>query len=222
MSQLSEYNHSTDSEKKKEDWMNAKWRPMMGWMYMFVCVFDFVLAPIGWTSIQALFHGGINTQWQPLTLQGGGLFHVAMGAVIGISAYGRTKEKLEGVAGSNQPMGTQYVPPGGMPGQMGMGGMGGMNSGMGGGFGGSNNGGFNSGSQSMGSGSTYGAPSTGGFGSPAPAFGSTPAPAFGSTPAPAFGSTPAPAFGAPPTLTTTPPPAASGKPSGPAQSFPAL
>jgi hypothetical protein len=218
MSQLSEYNHSTDSEKKKEDWMNAKWRPMMGWMYMFVCVFDFVLAPIGWTSIQALFHGGISTQWQPLTLQGGGLFHVAMGAVIGISAYGRTKEKLEGVAGSNQPMGTQYVPPGGMPGQMGMNsGMGGMNSGMGGGF--NNGGGF--GGSTMGGGSTYGAPATGGFGGSAPAFGS-PAPAFGSTPAPAFGSTPAPAFGTPPTLTTTPPPAATGKPSGPAQSFPAL
>jgi hypothetical protein len=225
MSQLSEYNHSTDSEKKKEDWMNAKWRPMMGWMYMFVCVFDFVLAPIGWTSIQALFHGGISTQWQPLTLQGGGLFHVAMGAVIGISAYGRTKEKLEGVAGSNQPMGTQYVPPGGMPGQMGMGGMGGMNSGMGGmnsGMGGGFNNGGGFGGSTMGGGSTYGAPSTGGFGSPAPAFGSTPAPAFGSTPAPAFGSTPAPAFGTPPTLTTTPPPAATGKPSGPAQSFPAL
>ena len=210
MSQLSEYNHSTDSEKKKEDWMNAKWRPAMGWMYMFVCLFDFVVAPIGWTSIQALFHGGINTQWQPLTLQGGGLFHVAMGAVIGISAYGRTKEKLEGVAGSNQPMGTQYVPPGGMPGQMG------MNSGMGGGFGGNNNGGFNSGSQSMGGSSTYGAPAAGGFGSPAPAFGS-PAPAFGSTPAPAFGSTPAPAFGTPaPACPTT------GRPLGPAQSFPAL
>ena len=217
MTQLNEYNHSTDSEKKKEDWMNAKWRPMMGWMYMFVCLFDFVIAPIGWTSIQALFHGGINTQWQPLTLQGGGLFHVAMGAVIGISAYGRTKEKLEGVAGSNQPMGTQYVPPGSMQGGMGMnsgmgsmqGGMG-MNSGMGGGF--NNGGGF--GGSSMSGGSAYGAPSSGGFGSPAPAFGSSPAPAFGSTPAPAFGT--------PPTLTTTPPPAASGKPSGPAQSFPAL
>ena len=207
MSQLSEYNHSTDSEKKKEDWMNAKWRPMMGWMYMFVCVFDFVLAPIGWTSIQALFHGGINTQWQPLTLQGGGLFHVAMGAVIGISAYGRTKEKLEGVAGSNQPMGTQYVPPGGMQGGMGMNsGMGGMNSGMGGGF--NNGGGFNSGS-GTGGGSTFGATSAGGFGSPAPAFGSTPAPAFGSTPAPAFGTS------APACPTT-------GKPLGPAQSFPAL
>jgi len=169
MSQLNEYNHSSESEQKKEDWMNAKWRPMMGWMYMFVCLFDFVMAPIGWTSIQALFHGGINTQWQPLTLQGGGLFHVAMGAVIGISAYGRTKEKLEGVAGNNQPMGTQYVPPGGMQGGMGMNnGMGGMNNGMSGGFGGQSSGGF-------------GGQSSGGFGSPAPAFGSTPAPAFGST-----------------------------------------
>jgi len=203
MSQLSEYNHSTDSEKKKEDWMNAKWRPMMGWMYMFVCVFDFVLAPIGWTSIQALFHGGINTQWQPLTLQGGGLFHVAMGAVIGISAYGRTKEKLEGVAGSNQPMGTQYVPPGGM--QSGMG-MGGMNSGMGGGF--NNGGGF--GGSSMGGGSAFGAPATGGFGAPAPAFGSAPATTGG------FGSTPAPTF------STTPATTASGKPAGPAQSFPPM
>ena len=184
MSQLSEYNHSTDSEKKKEDWMNAKWRPMMGWMYMGVCIFDFVMAPILWTAIQALYHGGINTQWQPLTLQGGGLFHVAMGAVIGISAYGRTKEKLEGVAGNNQPMGTQYVPPGGMQGGMGM--NGGMQGGMGGGF---NNGGMNSG---MGGG--FGGQQSGGFGGSTGGFGSTPTPAFGS-PAPAFGSTPTPAFG---------------------------
>ena len=238
MSSQSEYNHSTESEKKKEDWMNSKWRPMMGWMYMCICMFDFMIAPILWSTIQALFHGGITTQWQPLTLQGAGLFHVAMGAVIGISAYGRTQEKLnganngglQGMTGANgQPMGTTYQPPGGMGMNNSM--QGGMNSGgyqppmsngMGGGFGGSNNGGFNSGSQSMGSGSTYGAPSTGGFGSPAPAFGSTPAPAFGSTPAPAFGSTPAPAFGTPPTFNTTPPVTANGKPSGPAQSFPAL
>ena len=238
MSSQSEYNHSTESEKKKEDWMNAKWRPMMGWMYMCICMFDFMIAPILWSTIQALFHGGITTQWQPLTLQGAGLFHVAMGAVIGISAYGRTQEKLnganngglQGMTGANgQPMGTTYQPPGGMGMNNNM--QGGMNSGgyqppmsnsMGGGFGGSNNGGFNNGSQSMGSGSTFGAPSTGGFGSPAPAFGSTPAPAFGSTPAPAFGSAPAPAFGTPPTFNTTPPVTASGKPSGPAQSFPAL
>ena len=203
MSQLSEYNHSTDSEKKKEDWMNAKWRPMMGWMYMGVCVFDFVVAPILWTAIQALYHGGINTQWQPLTLQGGGLFHVAMGAVIGISAYGRTKEKLEGVAGGmggGQPMGTQYVPPGGMGMNNGMGGMpggmgggmnngmgGGMNNGIGGGFGGQSSGGF--GGQSSGG---FGGQSSGGFGGPAPAFGST-APTTGGFSSGFAGTTPAPA-----------------------------
>ena len=68
----------------------------MGWMYMFVCVFDFVIAPILWSLVQALFKGGVQIQWQPLTLQGAGLFHIAMGAVLGLSAYGRTQEKLAG------------------------------------------------------------------------------------------------------------------------------
>jgi len=81
---------------KKEDWMNNKWRPMMGWMYMFVCFFDFVLAPVAWSLLQALTHGNVSSQWQPLTLQGAGLFHLAMGAVLGIAAYGRTQEKLGG------------------------------------------------------------------------------------------------------------------------------
>jgi hypothetical protein len=84
------------SEQKKEDWMNSKWRPMMGWMYMGVCCFDFVLAPVMWSLLQSLSHGAVQTQWQPLTLQGAGLFHVAMGAVLGIAAMGRTQEKLAG------------------------------------------------------------------------------------------------------------------------------
>jgi hypothetical protein len=78
------------------DWINKKWRPVMGWMYMMVCVCDFTIFPILWSVLQALSHGSVTTQWQPLTLQGAGLFHVAMGAVLGIAAYGRTKEKIEG------------------------------------------------------------------------------------------------------------------------------
>ena len=103
----------SESEKKKEDWMNAKWRPMMGWMYMAVCAFDFVLAPILWSLTQALFHGGVNVQWQPLTLQGAGLFHIAIGAVLGLAAYGRTQEKLAGAnnGGLAVPTGTGYTPP---------------------------------------------------------------------------------------------------------------
>ena len=65
------------SEKKKEDWMNSKWRPMMGWLYMAVCAFDFVLFPIMWSLLQAIMKVGQITQWQPLTLQGAGLVHSA-------------------------------------------------------------------------------------------------------------------------------------------------
>ena len=83
-------------EKKKEDWMNSKWRPAMGWMYMAVCAADFMIFPVLWSILQSVSHGTVNTQWQPITLQGAGLFHLAMGAVLGIAAYGRTQEKLGG------------------------------------------------------------------------------------------------------------------------------
>ena len=85
----------SESEKKKEDWMNSKWRPAMGWLYMGVCFTDFVLFPVLWSMLQTVMKQPI-TQWQPLTLQGAGLFHIAMGAVLGIAAMGRTQEKLAG------------------------------------------------------------------------------------------------------------------------------
>jgi hypothetical protein len=94
------------SEQAKDDWMNTKWRPAMGWMYMGVCVFDFVLAPILWAVIQFWETQAANDafrQWQPMTLQGAGLFHMAMGAVLGLAAWGRTQEKLNGTASNNVP-----------------------------------------------------------------------------------------------------------------------
>jgi hypothetical protein len=66
----------------------------MGWLYMLTCFFDFVIFPILWSILQTLQGGQVTSQWQPLTLQGAGLYHIAMGAVLGIAAYGRTKEKL--------------------------------------------------------------------------------------------------------------------------------
>ena len=83
---------------KKEDWMNAKWRPMMGWMYMMVCTMDFVIFPILWSMVQVIGGGRVETQWSPITLQGAGLFHMAMGAIIGVAAFGRTQEKLAGAS----------------------------------------------------------------------------------------------------------------------------
>lgn len=85
-------------ENTNTDWINKKWRPMMGWMYMVTCTADFVIFPVLWSILQAVSKGSVTQQWQPLTLQGAGLYHVAMGAVLGIAAYGRTKEKIEGAA----------------------------------------------------------------------------------------------------------------------------
>lgn len=96
---MSEGGESTVAlDKDATDWINKKWRPVMGWVYMLTCTCDFVLFPILWSLLQALTHGNVTSQWQPLTLQGAGLYHIAMGAVLGIAAYGRTKEKVAGAA----------------------------------------------------------------------------------------------------------------------------
>lgn len=84
---------------KKDDWMKTKWRPMMGWTYMIVCIVDFIVFPIGFTVVQFWEVEAANDafrQWSPLTLQGAGLFHMAMGAILGITAWSRGQEKIAG------------------------------------------------------------------------------------------------------------------------------
>lgn len=179
-----EYTKLSDSEKKKEDWMNSKWRPMMGWSYMLTCVADFVLFPILWSLLQAVSKGQVNVQWQPITLQGAGLYHIAMGAVLGIAAYGRTQEKLGGAnnGGINLPsnVGTTYTPPGAMqqPGAGGFGAPAGSNPGWG----------------------TTNISASGGFGTTSPGYGAVPpTTGFGSNTG--FGA-PAPGFNTPTTTVT--------------------
>ena len=111
MANAEEYSAMSESEKKKEDWMNNKWRPMMGWMYMIVCMADFVVFPILWGVLQTLGGGRVETQWMPITLQGAGLFHIAMGAILGIAAYGRTQEKLGGANNGGLSAPAPYTPP---------------------------------------------------------------------------------------------------------------
>ena len=93
---------SEKKDKKSNDWMQQLWRPMMGWMYMVICMLDMAIFPVLWSALQAYMHMPI-TQWNPLTLQGAGLFHIAMGAVIGVSAWSRGKEKLNGSEGAEEP-----------------------------------------------------------------------------------------------------------------------
>ena len=83
--------------KEKEDFMTSKWRPMMAMTYMATIIFDFILGPILYNLLQYWNPGQAVGMWVPLTLQGGGLYHLAMGAVLGISAWTRGQEKVASI-----------------------------------------------------------------------------------------------------------------------------
>jgi len=82
------------SQREEQPWMKTYWRPAIAWSYLITCLFDFIIFPILWSMLQAYFNGTIDSAWQPITLHGAGLYHLAMGAAIGISAYSRGREKL--------------------------------------------------------------------------------------------------------------------------------
>ena len=69
------------------------WRPMMAVQYFIICLFDFMAAPIGLT-VYAAVRDIEYIAWHPLTLEGGGLYHLSMGAILGVSAWSRGKEKI--------------------------------------------------------------------------------------------------------------------------------
>jgi len=123
-----------------------------------------IVFPVLWSLLQAVTHSPI-TQWNPLTLQGAGLFHIAMGAVLGISAFGRTQEKLAGTAANPTATSTTSTT---------------NTNNMGGGNG--NTGGF-------GGGSAFGAPQAGGFGSSGGFSASAPAATGGFGTSGGFGAT---------------------------------
>ena len=220
---MSEITNGSEQKKERDtEWMQKLWRPAMGWMYMLICLLDMAVFPVCWSLLQAIMHMPI-TQWNPLTLQGAGLFHIAMGAVLGISAFGRTQEKLAGTA-ANPTATSQIVTnnqnmSGNVAGGFGSNQGGGMSGGFGGstgGFGGASNGGFGS---STGGAPAFGAPAAGGFGSSSGGFGSTApsAPATSFASAPSWGATSVPADSTPAVVTGF-----GGKPGPAPTAFPAI
>jgi hypothetical protein len=152
-----------EEKENSAEWMQKLWRPAMGWMYMLICLADMIVFPVLWSLLQAITHTAI-TQWNPLTLQGAGLFHIAMGAVLGISAFGRTQEKLAGTAAN--PTTTSAI----------------SNT--------TTTGGSNGNTSGFGGTPAFSAPASGGFGAPTTGFGSSSG--FGAGPS-GFASTAQPA-----------------------------
>lgn len=72
---------------QQESWMSRTWRPAMAMTYMSICICDFIIFPILYGLYSFHFKDTSIQAWVPLTLQGGGMLHLAMGTVLGITSY---------------------------------------------------------------------------------------------------------------------------------------
>jgi len=80
--------------RRSETWIQYYWRPAMAWQYFIVCLFDFFAAPVMTALLKAFINPALEP-WKPLTLEGGGLYHLAMGAIIGVASWSRGREKIQ-------------------------------------------------------------------------------------------------------------------------------
>jgi hypothetical protein len=112
--------HKTKLERffSSEAWYVRLWRPLVAFIYLVICVFDFVAMPIIYevyneklspntavvealkfkdaaAQVQVLQTLSNKRTWTPLTLGAGGLFHLAFGAIITGSAVTRGMEKTQ-------------------------------------------------------------------------------------------------------------------------------
>jgi hypothetical protein len=101
-------------DEPKEKWFVKYWRPAAAWIYLCICVFDFVIMPAYhlrsqgtldhiWElsmklrpedQLQAVVQLTKRSSWEPLTLNESGMFHIAFGAILGVAAWtrGRVQE----------------------------------------------------------------------------------------------------------------------------------
>ena len=88
---------SDKEEKGNEHWLKSFWRPAMGWLYMGICFMDFIGFPLLTIFLPIIFKPfGLTmpyTAWKSLTLDNGGLIHIAFGAILGVAAFSRGAEK---------------------------------------------------------------------------------------------------------------------------------
>lgn len=103
---------------ENEPWFNRYWRSAMAWQYFIVCLFDFIIFPS--LSLWYAKQSGAYQEWKwdPLTLKDSGFYHIAMGAIVGVSAWSRGQENLERTRMFGQAILQGTVPPmGGTEGQ---------------------------------------------------------------------------------------------------------
>ena len=68
-----------------------EWRTIAAYTYLIICTYDFMLSPI-FSQVFAYWSHTQYVLWTPLTLQGGGLFHVSFATILGIAGWGKYSE----------------------------------------------------------------------------------------------------------------------------------
>jgi len=89
------------THKKQDDFFHSAWRPLCAYVYLAICIFDFILGPIIYNTLQFFNPGQTVEMWTAISLQGGGILHLSFGAIIGIHTHSKTRERIAGVAPSS-------------------------------------------------------------------------------------------------------------------------
>lgn len=99
-----------------ETWYQKTWRPACAAVYLLICLMDFIIMPhliyrkdytvnnkqiielaqtFQDSSVQKEVISSLanKREWEPLTLMGGGMFHISFGAILGVAAYSRGIDK---------------------------------------------------------------------------------------------------------------------------------
>lgn len=87
--------HKIMVANENQHWMKAFWRPAMGWCWLIICLFDFVLAPIMMAMIPFFIKGASYTPWVSLTGSNGGMIHLAFGAVLGVTSWTKGQQNTQ-------------------------------------------------------------------------------------------------------------------------------
>ena len=77
--------------------INRHWRDWAGVVYLFICLVDFFLAPLMWNFGLTMMDKEVqlaSSRWTPLTLEGGAMFHLSFGAILGATAW-RKKDEVD-------------------------------------------------------------------------------------------------------------------------------
>lgn len=92
-----------------ELWLVKYWRPCAAWVFMIICLCDFIVMPAYMArheltidqivtitdklrpedKLNAIVQLSKKNEWTPLTTMGGGMFFIAFGSLLSVAAYGR-------------------------------------------------------------------------------------------------------------------------------------